>query len=148
MDCLEITERAFMDEDRGHEAVLAQLRGLGVKLYIDDFGTGFSSLSYLRRLPVDGLKIDRTFVGDLLNGPQPAAVTAAIVHLAHELGVHVVAEGVETEQQAQALTGHGCRLAQGYLFSRPQAAEIVEPLLLPSPRAALDAVPHDAILAD
>jgi len=107
---LEITESAFVDEGRGHEDVLAQLRGLGAKLYIDDFGTGFSSLSYLRRFPVDGLKIDRTFVGDLLSGPQPAAVTAAIVHLAHELGVHVVAEGVETEQQAKALAGHGCRL--------------------------------------
>lgn len=135
---LEITESAFMDEGRGHEQVLAELRGLGPKLFIDDFGTGFSSLSYLRRFPVDGLKIDRTFVGDLLSGPQPAAVTAAIVHLAQELGVHVVAEGVETEQQAEVLVGHGCRLAQGYLFSRPQPAEAVQPLLLPVPRPALD----------
>ena len=145
---LEITESAFVEEGRGHEAVLAELRGLGAKLYIDDFGTGFSSLSYLRRFPVDGLKIDRTFVGDLLNGPQPAAVTAAVVHLAHELGVHVVAEGVETEQQAQALTGHGCRLGQGYLFARPQAADVVEPLLLPAPRLPSDRAPEATSVPD
>ena len=134
---LEVTESTFMDEGRGHEEVLGDLRALGPKLFIDDFGTGSSSLSYLRRFPVDGLKIDRTFVGDLLSGPQPAAVTAAIVNLAHELGVHVVAEGVETEQQAEILTGLGCRLAQGYLFSRPQPAEVVESVLLPTSPAAV-----------
>ena len=135
---LEITESAFLEEGRGHEGVLAELRSLGPKLFIDDFGTGFSSLSYLRRFPVDGLKIDRTFVGDLLSGPQPRAVTGAIVHLAQELGVHVVAEGVETEQQADLLTGHGCGLAQGYLFSRPVPAEEACALLVPGPRVAVD----------
>ncbi len=136
---LEITESAFLEEGRGHELVLAQLRALGTKLFIDDFGTGCSSLSYLRRFPVDGLKIDRTFVGDLLSGPQPQAVTGAILHLAQELGVHVVAEGVESEQQATLLGRHGCRLAQGYLFSRPVSADEARQLLLPAPRAALEA---------
>jgi EAL domain-containing protein (putative c-di-GMP-specific phosphodiesterase class I) len=136
---LEITESAFMEEGRGHERVLAELRETGARLYLDDFGTGFSSLSYLRRFPVDGLKIDRTFVADLAPGTAAGTLTAAIVHLARELGVGVVAEGVETEEQAQALLAHGCWLAQGYLLARPGPAEVVQALLLPAPRLPRDA---------
>jgi len=141
---LEITESAFMEEGRGHERVLSELRETGARLYLDDFGTGFSSLSYLRRFPVDGLKIDRTFVADLASGTHSGTLTAAIVHLARELGVGVVAEGVETEEQAQALLDHGCRLAQGYLLARPAPAEVVQALLLPAPRLPRDAGARNA----
>jgi len=136
---LEITESAFIGEGLGHERVLSELQETGARLYLDDFGTGFSSLSYLRRFPVDGLKIDRTFVADLTSGTHAGTLTAAIVHLARELGVGVVAEGVETEEQAQALLDHGCRLAQGYLLARPAPADVVQALLLPAPRLPRDA---------
>jgi EAL domain-containing protein (putative c-di-GMP-specific phosphodiesterase class I) len=125
--CLEATESILMRDAGATLATLNALRGLGVKLSIDDFGTGYSSLSYLRRFPIDQLKIDRSFVQDvtLNNDDDAAAIVAAIVSLANTLKLEIVAEGVETAEQARTLVGQGCRIMQGFLFSKPiPAAEI------------------------
>jgi len=104
-------------------AALAGLKRLGVQVAIDDFGTGYSSLSYLHDFPVDELKIDRSFIARLDRDARDTHLVHAIIGMAHALGLTVVAEGVETEQQLQLLAGYGCQLAQGYLFSPPQPAE-------------------------
>jgi diguanylate cyclase (GGDEF)-like protein/PAS domain S-box-containing protein len=126
--CLELTESALMAEpDRGR-AVLGELRDLGVRLAIDDFGTGYSSFAYLRDLPVTTLKIDRSFMTGLGAGGRDARVVAAIVGLAHELGLTAVAEGVETVEQLHALTALGCDVAQGFYLLRPAPAEALTEL--------------------
>jgi EAL domain-containing protein (putative c-di-GMP-specific phosphodiesterase class I) len=104
--------------------VLGRLRAMGFGLSLDDFGTGCSSLSYLARLPMSELKIDRSFVTDVARGGRDSALAAAVIALAAELDLQVVAEGVETEEQSAFLLGRGCVLQQGCLFSRqvPQAA--------------------------
>jgi EAL domain-containing protein (putative c-di-GMP-specific phosphodiesterase class I) len=118
--CIELTETVLMhDSVRTHES-LAQLRALGVKLSIDDFGTGYSSLSYLHRFQVDELKIDRSFVHELDFHSDQRVLVVAIVAMGHALGVQLVAEGVETEREAQALRDIGCDVAQGYLHGKPQ----------------------------
>jgi len=120
---LEITETAMM---RNLDVVLPQLqalKALGVALSIDDFGTGYSSLAYLKRLPIDILKVDRSFIGELETSRESAALVAAIVAMGQGLRLDVVAEGVETRAQLQRLADHGCRLMQGYLFSRPVSAD-------------------------
>ena len=99
--------------------LLQELRGRGVKIWVDDFGTGYSSLSYLQRFPVDGLKIDRSFVEPLDGSEESATMVRTILSLANNLGVEVVAEGIETEAQAEQLTALGCPHAQGYLFAKP-----------------------------
>jgi EAL domain-containing protein (putative c-di-GMP-specific phosphodiesterase class I) len=120
---LEVTEGVLVrDVDRA-VAQLTGLRELGVTIAIDDFGTGFAGLSYLRRLPADILKIDRSFVADLPAGGSSATLIASILELARTLGLDVVAEGVETEDQRAALAALDCRWAQGYLFARPQPAD-------------------------
>ena len=106
---------------------LEQLRALGVSIAIDDFGTGFAGLSYLRRLPADIIKIDRSFVSDLSGGGSSSMLIASIVELARSLGLGVVAEGVETEDQRRALADLQCGSAQGFLFARPQPAERCRP---------------------
>ena len=107
--------------------MLASLRDLGVQLSIDDFGTGYSSLLYLRRYPVDFLKIDRSFVSGLGQDRQDTAIIASVIDLAHAFNISVVAEGVETSAQAELLTEMGCDLGQGYFWSRPiPADEIVK----------------------
>lgn len=116
---LEMTESVLMDDAAKTVTVLQQLKGLGVKLGVDDFGTGYSSMAYLRRFPVDVLKIDRTFVDGLGKDLEDSAVTAAVVSLADTLGLATVAEGVETELQRDCLLALGCERAQGYLFARP-----------------------------
>lgn len=120
---LELTESVLME--RQHEAVTAlhRLRAMGVQLSIDDFGTGYSSLSYLKHFPVDTLKIDRTFVRDLMTVPDDAAITAAIIAMAHALELKVVAEGVETHEHLAFLRGQGCDEIQGYLVGRAVPAE-------------------------
>jgi diguanylate cyclase (GGDEF)-like protein/PAS domain S-box-containing protein len=121
--CIEITENAVLDElDTAIEALDA-IRALGVRLAIDDFGTGYSSLSYLRRLPVDTVKIDRTFTTELNTDSNDVTIVAGIIGLARGLGLEVVAEGVETERQAEILVELGCSQAQGFLYSPPVALD-------------------------
>jgi diguanylate cyclase (GGDEF)-like protein/PAS domain S-box-containing protein len=121
--CLEITESAVMESGAATTAQLRALKSLGVQLAIDDFGTGFSSLAHLRRFPVDVLKIDGTFVAGLGREPQDASIAAAVISLAHALGLTTVAEGVETDEQLAILKELGCNLGQGYLFARPLPPE-------------------------
>jgi diguanylate cyclase (GGDEF)-like protein len=117
--CLDITETQMMQRPEHVAAVLTELAEAGVRIAIDDFGTGFSSLAYVRNLPAHFLKIDRTFVGGLPENTRDVAVVAATIRLAHEMGMEVVAEGVETVEQLAALRRLGCDLAQGYLLGRP-----------------------------
>jgi EAL domain-containing protein (putative c-di-GMP-specific phosphodiesterase class I) len=100
---------------------LQQLKALGVRLAIDDFGTGYSSLSYLQRFPIDILKIAKPFVDLLANGGPEASFARTIIDLARTLGLEVIAEGIETEAQLEALRGLGCEMGQGYLLGRPAA---------------------------
>jgi diguanylate cyclase (GGDEF)-like protein len=127
--CVEITETVLMDDmDAGIAAVKA-LKALGVRVSIDDFGTGYSALGYMRRFPVDNVKIDRTFVERLGTDPEDAAIVAAVVSLGHALGVSVTGEGVETSTQLEILRGLGVDTVQGFLFAMPQPAEELTPLL-------------------
>jgi EAL domain-containing protein (putative c-di-GMP-specific phosphodiesterase class I) len=116
---IEITETTLMENPEGAEVVLSELCGLGVRVYLDDFGTGFSSLSHLHRFPVDTLKIDQSFIASLSNGSSQPAIVESIVALARTLGTHVIAEGVETEAQMAELMRLGCSEAQGFFFARP-----------------------------
>ncbi len=125
---IEVTETALMDSPQMAAKVLTQLRELGVKIYLDDFGTGCSSLSHLHKLPVDALKIDRSFVSSLLL-PERPAIVESILALARTLNTSVVAEGIEDEVQAFELERLGCTHAQGYLFSRPLSAERAEAII-------------------
>jgi diguanylate cyclase (GGDEF)-like protein/PAS domain S-box-containing protein len=120
---LEITENTIMEHGAETTATLEATGRLGVQLAIDDFGTGYSSLSYLKRLPIDTVKIDQSFVADLPGDPEAGAIVGAIIALAHNLGLKVVAEGVETREQFAYLRDHGCDRAQGYFFGRPQPPE-------------------------
>jgi diguanylate cyclase (GGDEF)-like protein len=126
---IEITETALMDSPSVAAKVLSQLRAFGAKIYLDDFGTGYSSLSHLHKLPVDALKIDRSFVRSLLLPDRPAIVES-ILALARTLNTSVVAEGIETDQEAFELERLGCTHAQGFLFSRPLSTQAAEQLLL------------------
>jgi EAL domain-containing protein (putative c-di-GMP-specific phosphodiesterase class I) len=123
--CLEITESVLLDDHGSAAKGLEDLKGLGVTLAIDDFGTGYSALGYLRRLPVDILKVDRSFVQGLGEDPHAAAVLRAVIDLAHAIGMTTVAEGVETAQQLTELKQLGCDRAQGYYFDVPRPPEAV-----------------------
>ncbi|GEM_PF-2136980 len=116
---LEITESLLMEDNQHIINVLAAFKQLGVNIAIDDFGTGYSSLSYLQRMPVSKLKIDRRFVSSAEVDDNDAAITASIITLGHNMGLSVIAEGVETDGQARFLLANGCNLAQGYYYSRP-----------------------------
>ena len=119
---LELTETAVISDELQAATMLARLHATGVKVWLDDFGTGFSGLSHLRRVPVDGVKIDRSFVADLQRDPDDLALTTAIIAMAHSLGITVVAEGVEKEAQYNLLAERGCDLVQGYWLSHPISA--------------------------
>jgi EAL domain-containing protein (putative c-di-GMP-specific phosphodiesterase class I) len=127
--CVEITESALVDDAAATLGTLLQLKEIGVTLALDDFGTGYSSLTYVRRFPIDTLKIDRSFVDGIVASTEDHAIVTAVLEMGRALGVHVVAEGVETEEQADALRTLGCKLAQGYLFSRPIDPAAVRELL-------------------
>ena len=120
---LEITESMLMREPAEAAGMLSRLKRMGVKLSVDDFGTGYSSLAYLKRFPLDALKIDRTFVRDLATDSDDGEIALAIISLAHNLKLKVVAEGVETEAQMNFLRSHGCDEMQGYYFARPMSVE-------------------------
>jgi EAL domain-containing protein (putative c-di-GMP-specific phosphodiesterase class I) len=126
---LELTETMVMRDVATVVGVLDSLRSLGFGLSLDDFGTGYSSLSHLKRLPMNELKIDRAFITDVARGGPDAALAAAIITLGSELGLQVVAEGVETKEQSQFLIGRGCTLQQGYLFSKPVPQAAFEQML-------------------
>jgi EAL domain-containing protein (putative c-di-GMP-specific phosphodiesterase class I) len=120
---LEITEGILMDDPRDVIEVLHATRKLGIDIVVDDFGTGFSSLAYLTRFPIDKIKIDRSFVRDLIADDADAAIVDTIIVMAHTLGMKVVAEGIETHEQWEYLRERGCDEAQGYLFSAAVFAE-------------------------
>lgn len=130
---LEFTERMLMkDPQRGIEA-MRSLRKAGVRIGVDDFGTGYSSLAYLKQLPVDTMKIDRLFVRDVASVPYDAAIARAIIALAESINLRVVAEGVETVEQADLLEALGCSIMQGYYFSKPVPREDFERFFVHSP---------------
>jgi len=120
---LEITENVIMENPEVSIGILAQLKALGIELSLDDFGTGYSSLGYLKRFPIHKLKIDQSFVRDISADADDEAMVAAIIVMAHQLNIRVVAEGVETEAQLAFLREHGCDEYQGYYFSRPLPAD-------------------------
>jgi diguanylate cyclase (GGDEF)-like protein/PAS domain S-box-containing protein len=126
---LEITESMTMHNVDRAIMILHGLKNLGVHISLDDFGTGYSSLSYLKHFPIHMLKIDQSFVRDITTDPDDAAIASSIIALAHTLNLHVIAEGVETEEQLAYLTGHGCHEMQGYLFSPPVPVAKFEDLL-------------------
>lgn len=120
---LELTESVAMDKPENAMAVMRNLHERGVRLSIDDFGTGYSSLSYLKRFSVYKLKIDQSFVRDIVTDADDRGIVAAIVQMAHSLGLKTIAEGVETQAQCQFLAAQGCDEVQGYFFSRPLPAD-------------------------
>jgi diguanylate cyclase (GGDEF)-like protein len=136
-DCLdfELTESSLMADVDSAVASMHELKALGVQLSIDDFGTGYSSLAYLKRFPIDVLKIDKSFVRDVMADAADAAIVTSIIALAHNLKLHVIAEGVETAEQLVYLRQHGCDDVQGYYFSRPVPAAAFERLLAAPPRS-------------
>lgn len=141
---LEITESVVMENAELATNTLLQLRKLGVHLSIDDFGTGYSSLSYLHRFPVNTLKIDRSFIGRMAKGDENSEIVRTICTLANNLGMEVVAEGVETRDQLELLRSLKCEYGQGYLFSRPVDAEAATNLVLEDPSCYVSV---DALLA-
>jgi EAL domain-containing protein (putative c-di-GMP-specific phosphodiesterase class I) len=127
--CIEVTEHSVMSDPATAIEVLRRIRDLGVRTSIDDYGTGYSSMTYLRLLPLDELKIDRSFVAEIARDPGNHALVASTVELGHNLGLSVVAEGAEDVETIIALQGLGCDIAQGYYFMRPmEAAALVERL--------------------
>lgn len=134
---LEITESVMVHDGKTASQIIRQLQDLGVVVSLDDFGTGFSSLSYLRCFGFDELKIDRSFISDLNKDQQSMAIVRTIVSLAHELGMRVIAEGIETEEQAKLVMAAGCSRGQGYFFGRPRPMKAI--LLQMQPPAAIKA---------
>jgi diguanylate cyclase (GGDEF)-like protein len=126
---LELTESAIMENAQETIRVLNQLKAMGISLSVDDFGTGYSSMAYLKRFPLDVVKIDQSFVKDIADDPNDATIVKAIIALAHGLNLITIAEGVETEQQLNFLRQHGCDQIQGYLVNRPVPAEQMALLL-------------------
>ena len=116
---LEITETVMMSSLADTVDILNGIRALGVRLAIDDFGNGYSSLAYLRRLPITALKVDRSFVVDITTNADDAAIAATIIAMGHQLGLKVIAEGIETAEQLDHLKRLGCDQIQGYFIARP-----------------------------
>jgi diguanylate cyclase (GGDEF)-like protein/PAS domain S-box-containing protein len=135
---LEVTESAVMTDPAHTVTVLRALKQIGVSISLDDFGTGYSSLNYLKRFPIDELKIDQSFVRDLTVDPDDAAIAISIITLAHSLRRRVIAEGVETEAQLAVLQRHNCDAIQGYLFARPMPAERFMELLASGKHLAVE----------
>jgi diguanylate cyclase (GGDEF)-like protein len=150
---LEITESLLMVDEAAAALAVRAVRELGVHVAIDDFGTGYSSLAYLKHFPIEALKIDRSFVADLGRDSNDAAICAAIIAMGRQLGLKIVAEGVETKEQMQFLTAHGCTLAQGFYIARPmEAAEMAVMLRIGTNEVPMLPVPErmhtDVVIAD
>ena len=128
---LELTESSIMENPESASEILSAIRTLGISVAIDDFGTGYSSMSYLKRFPVSTLKIDRSFTEGVATDPHDAAMVRAMITLAHDLKLRVVGEGIETEAQLSYLKGLSCDEGQGFLFSKPEPAALIEDLLFP-----------------
>ena len=142
---LEMTESALVENATVAGATLNQLKALGIRIAIDDFGTGYATLGYLKQFAFDSLKIDRIFVRNANEDAQNAAITTAVILLGHSLNMTVIAEGVETEAELAFLKQHQCDIMQGYLFSRPEPAPIIESMLVAGQR--LCAQPKAAVPA-
>jgi len=125
---LELTESLLMENAEQAVETLKRLKALGLRISMDDFGTGYSSLSYLKRFPLHELKIDRSFLKDITSNPEDKALVSAVIYLAHEFGLHVVAEGVEKQEQLDILTNLNCDEYQGYFFSHPVSASDLAPM--------------------
>ncbi|HEY9762919.1 MAG TPA: EAL domain-containing protein [Trichocoleus sp.] len=123
---IEITESVLIESIQTAVVILDQLKARNAHITIDDFGTGYFSLSYLHQLPVDAFKIDRSFVNNMETNSRNSDIVETIITLSNRLGLHTVAEGIETEQQLQHLRSLGCELGQGYLFARPIPSEAIE----------------------
>lgn len=127
---LELTESVVLDNlDEAIEKI-QRLRAIGIRLSMDDFGTGYSSLSYLKPLPLTQIKIDSSFVQDIVNDKSDAAIVQAVIAMSQTLGLNVIAEGVETEEQYSILMRYGCKQFQGYLFGKPEPVESLERRLM------------------
>jgi len=127
--CLDITETLYVTVLESNTAVLDDLKRMGARISIDDFGMGYSSLSYLKHLPADTLKIDKSFIAGLGGDVGDKAIVRMIVDLAHTLGMKIVAEGVEDEEQAEQLKEMGCDLGQGFYFAKPLPPEAASEFL-------------------
>ncbi|MFZ2490652.1 MAG: EAL domain-containing protein [Thermoanaerobaculia bacterium] len=131
---LEVTESNAMQHAANSIHILRELKALGIRIAMDDFGTGYSSLSYLKRFPIDTLKLDASFVEDIATDPTDAAIAQAVITMAHSLGIDVVAEGVERQDQLAVLESQGCDLIQGYLFSEPVDATRIDAFIEDNPQ--------------
>jgi len=127
---LELTEGMLLDNIEEAIATMSALNEIGIRFSLDDFGTGYSSLQYLKRLPLDQIKIDRSFIRDINTDDNDKAIVHTIVAMARSLNIHVIAEGVETEEQRQLLLDRGCDHYQGYLFGKPVPIERFDEVLL------------------
>jgi EAL domain-containing protein (putative c-di-GMP-specific phosphodiesterase class I) len=123
---LEVTEDILLHDEQGALNTFLKIQELGVRIVFDDFGTGFASLSYLKKFPLDGLKIDSSFVFGLLANPDDAAIVSSTIGLSRQLGLSVIAEGIENRATADFLVGMGCEEGQGYYFGRPMPADEFE----------------------
>jgi PAS domain S-box-containing protein len=135
---LELTESASMTDPQKSFEILRELKDMGVQLAIDDFGTGYSNLNYLKRFPVDKLKLDQSFVRDIVSDPDDLSIARAVIAMAHGLRLAVIAEGVETQGQLALLADNGCDEMQGFLFSRPVPPEVCEQMLRDDVKLQLD----------
>lgn len=126
---LEITETSYIDKPEETVDIVRELKKTGINIWLDDFGTGHSSLAHLHRFPIDGLKIPKPYVDDVLSDIKSAAIVRTLISLAHELGIEVIAEGVEKREQLEFLAGAGCDYIQGFLFNKPMSLDDFRGLL-------------------
>jgi EAL domain-containing protein (putative c-di-GMP-specific phosphodiesterase class I) len=135
---LEVTEDILLNDEQAVLNTFLEIQKLGVRIVFDDFGTGYASLSYLKKFPLDGLKIDRSFVLGLQANPDDAAIVSSTVSLSKKLGLSVIAEGIENCATADLLVSMGCEEGQGYFFGRPMPAREFEDNFLPACRSSIE----------
>jgi EAL domain-containing protein (putative c-di-GMP-specific phosphodiesterase class I) len=143
---LEVTEDILLLDEQGVLDTFQRIQQLGVCIVFDDFGTGYASLSYLKKFPLDGLKIDKSFVLDLLADTSDAAIVGSTISLSRQLGLSVIAEGIENQATADMLVGMGCEEGQGYFYGRPMPVEPFERQFLETPRGSCNMRSFDSSL--